>query len=81
MSQDETPRQHVQFLFIRTSRPVAVAACYVLFLAAAVCVVLAGEFLHDAQTEKRVWLLGFVLAIAGGQYRYAILRSDRESKR
>jgi hypothetical protein len=81
MSQEETPRQprHVKFLFIRTSRPVAVAVCYLLVLAAAVCVVLAAEFVN-AQNEKWLWLLGFILAVVAGHSMRAIYRSDREAR-
>jgi hypothetical protein len=82
MSQDETTRQlgRVKFLFIRTSRPVAVAACFLVFIAAAVCVVLAAEFVNDAQYGKPLWYVGIVLAVVTGIIMRAIMRSDREAR-
>jgi hypothetical protein len=63
----------VTFLFLRTSRGVAVAICVTLYLAAAVSVAVA---LAGQQNNRWLWLTGLVLGLAAGQYNNAIIRAD-----
>ena len=66
----------VKFLFWRTSRGVAVAICLALYLATAVCVVVA---LSGPQNNRWLLFTGFVLGGIAGGYNNAIIRADRSS--
>jgi hypothetical protein len=73
-SQTNQSPASVKFLFWRTSRPVAVAVCLTLIVAALLCTFVGLEGPWDSR-----WLrfAGVVLAGFGGGYCNAILRTDR----
>jgi hypothetical protein len=64
----------VKFLFLRTSRGVAVGICLALYLATAVCVVVA---FSGPENNLWLWLTGLVLGSMAGSYNNAIIHAER----